>query len=116
MLKTTAVKAAIGFTDADEPSRKDVPAVHLLYFGVDEKFQHGGNGQEIYVQFLEGLEQSPLAPRFVHLEVWKPNTGAIRFYERNHFQVLGETEKTRPESTAKEILVRMILNRFKILP
>ena len=45
MLRLSDVTTAIGFTDRAQPGRKNLPAAHLLYAGVDRRFQRRGHGK-----------------------------------------------------------------------
>jgi ribosomal protein S18 acetylase RimI-like enzyme len=114
MLQVSDVESVIGFTDSTKPGRFRLPAVHLLYAGVDYRFQRRGHGQEMLLRLYESLEAGPVAPRFVHLEVWTENEDAIRLYERNGFKPLGppKQQDISGEEGKTAPLLRMVLDRF----
>jgi ribosomal protein S18 acetylase RimI-like enzyme len=114
ILQLSDVESVVGFTDSTKPGRFRLPAVHLLYAGVDQRFQRRGHGQEMLLRLFEGLEASLVAPRFLHLEVWVENKDAIRLYERNGFKALGPPRQANIPGTENKTapLLRMVLDRF----
>ena len=114
ILKLSDVESVIGFSDSTSPGRFRVPAAHLLYAGVDYRFQRRGHGQEMLLRLYESLEASVVAPRFIHLEVWAKNEDAIRLYERNGFKALGPPKQSEIPGGKGETaeLLRMVLDRF----
>ena len=88
-----------------EAGSEDDRAVRKMY--VRAGFQNQGIGSAMMEAALEQLEREGAGRVF--LDVWDQNHGAIRFYERHGFQVIGErpfTVASGAETTPDLIMVR----------
>lgn len=116
-LQVKEMKEALGYTDWDNVELRRVPAVHIVYFGVHRDRQGRSLGTEILTRLLDSLasENADLLhrPRFIHLNVWKVNARAVKFYTDNGFRQLGERSDESPYFKGKTPLVSMIYNRFR---
>lgn len=71
-------------------------AVHRMY--VSREFQNLGLGRELIERGLQELSNGR-----VFLDVWEKNLGAIRFYERVGFRVVGERRFVFPSGALGDL-------------
>jgi len=116
-LQAKQMKEGLGYRDWDNVELSRVPAVHIVYFGVHRDKQSKASGTEILTRLLDSLGSEPVdllhRPRFIHLNVWKVNARAVKFYKDNGFRVLGEHPDDTPFFKGKTPLLSMIYNRFR---
>jgi len=116
-LQTKHMKEKLGYADWDDVELSRVPAVHIVYFGVHRDKQSRASGTEILTRLLEGLAAPSVdllhRPRFIHLNVWKVNSRAVKFYRDNGFKELGERLDESPFFKGKTPILSMVYNRFR---
>ena len=92
-----------------------VPVLLIPYLGVAKKYQGQEFGSEILTRFFEDVSTAPGAPRFIYLQCWEDNQGAIRFYESFGFEVFDvRGEEERPYAGEPANLLYMAHDRFRL--
>ncbi len=91
-----------------------IPVMLVPYFAVARKHQGQGYGSEIFADFLESLLVQHGAPRFIYLQVWAENEGAVRFYQKFDFEEFDRKEFGRPDGAGKAVRLSMAYDRFLI--
>lgn len=89
----------------DEPTLKD-GALHKLYVLAD--FQNRGVGSQLMAAAL--VQMAGQGIEAVYLDVWEHNPGAIKFYKRYGFEIIGERQfevESGAETSMDLIMVRM---------
>jgi ribosomal protein S18 acetylase RimI-like enzyme len=88
-----------------------VPAWIIAFFGVHRDSQGQTFGEEMHASLLLRMEASPGSPRFVYLQCWEENAGAMRFWQRLGYREFHRTSPLRPDRSGSATLVRMIYDR-----
>ena len=81
----------------------------ILNIAVRQSFQHKGIGQIIFDEILRELERKNIAE--IWLEVRKSNANAIKFYQKNNFEMQFERKNYYSNPTENAGIFRRLINR-----
>jgi ribosomal protein S18 acetylase RimI-like enzyme len=88
-----------------------VPAWIIPYFGVNRDAQGRTFGEEMHASTLVKMEQSHGSPRFIYLQCWEENEGAVRFWRRLGYREFHHTTPQRPDGNGQAALIWMLYDR-----
>src|SRR5216683_952503 len=96
-LKLLQVQAAFpDFGAAPGIETINVPVWIVVYFGVDGEHQRRTYGEEMHTWLLQQMEESLGAPRFIYLQCWEENVGAVHFWTRLGYQEFNRSTPAKP--------------------
>jgi ribosomal protein S18 acetylase RimI-like enzyme len=99
---------AIGLSSRKSP-RSPVGAAYIVAIGTDIRHRNQGYATQMHADLIESMSASPLAPRFVFLQVWE-DSPAVRLYERWGYRWLSTTKRDRYGISVGRH--KMVLDRF----
>lgn len=81
-----------------ETYRSNHPAIHILYFGVSNRFQRRGYGRQMMMDIihLTRVLAIDIGCRCLVLEVSASNVDAIEFYKKMDFIVIEDSDEDQP--------------------
>lgn len=83
------ILAYLKLNEADaQTEKRNIPSMEIERIYVRKEFQYRGVGQFLLDHSIQITKDKQL--NLIWLGVWEHNVSAIRFYERNHFQVFGK--------------------------
>jgi len=93
-----------------------VPVMLIPFLAISSKHQGQGYGTEIFLQLQEMIAAAPGAPRFIYLQCWEDNAGALNFWKELGFELYDvEAVDEVPYAKHPGNLLRLAFDRF-LLP